>query len=208
VNGERDYTNIRGTQPNSTCISCHTANPGPGSNRNILANFQPQPMKVPELRNIYQKQLYTLHDSQSIDGFGMFHDGTISTLPDFLNQSVFPGYTTQQKIDIASYLLCFDTGTAPAVGFTITLTSANVGGQQQQAEWGTLQSQADASNIDLIARGTIQGRVHGLLYQTRNRNYVSDSGQQYTQSQLESFIEGGDTLSFMGVYPGTGTAKK
>ncbi len=208
VAGLRDYTNIPGTQPNSTCISCHTANPGPGSNRNILANFQPQPMKVPELRNMYQKQLYTLHDAQSIDGFGFLHDGTFSTLADFMNQNLFSGYTNQQKIDIVSYMQCFDSGTAPAVGFTITLTSANVGGQQQQTDWATLESQASAANIDLISRGTVQGRVTGLLYQPRNRTYTSAGGQTYTQSQLETFIEGGDTLSFMGVYPGTGSTKR
>ena len=117
----------------------------------------------------------------------------------------FTSYTTQQKTDMSSFLLCFDTGTAPAVGFTITLTSANVNNQQEQSYWATLQSQAAVPNIDLIGRGTIMGQIHGLLYQPATNNYITDTNVQYTQQQLQALIEGGDTISFMGVYPGTGT---
>ncbi len=204
VSGQKDFLNVAGTM-GSTCNACHTSNPGPGSDRLVFQpSIFPQPMKVPELRNIYQKLLYTRHNSTSIDGFGLEHDGTFSTLSDFLGQSIFTGYTDKQKTDMAGYLLCFDTGTAPAVGYTITLTSANVNNQQEQDDWATLQSQAAAGNADLIGRGTIQGQVHGLLYQPSQRNYLSDNRTTYTQKQLTSFIQRGDTLSFMGVYPGTG----
>jgi len=91
------------------------------------------------------------------------------------------------------------------VGFTLTLTKANVTNSLAQTAWATLQSQALAGNNDLIARGTIQHQVHGLLYQPLTNNYLSDTGLLYTQAQLQTFILAGDTLSFMGVYPGTGT---
>jgi hypothetical protein len=165
-----------------------------------------QPLKVPELRNIYQKQLYTRHDSSSIDGFGMDHDGTFSTLTDFLTQSVFDGYTSKQKTDMTGYALCFDTGTAPAVGFSITVTASNVTNQHAQNAWALLQSQASVGNADLIARGTIQGQVHGLVYQPTKNSYLADDHAEYTKHQLQTFLEGGDTLSFIGVYPGTGIA--
>jgi len=205
VNGDTDYLTIKGTgQPPRACNDCHTANPGPGSNRLILAFFKPQPLKDVQLRNVYQKLLYTKHVSESIDGFGIEHDGNISAASDLLGQSTFSGYTSQQKTDIISYLLCFDTGTAPAVGFAITLTAANVNNSTEQTDWTTLQSQAAAANVDLIARGTIQGSVHGLLYQPATANYRSDTNATYTKAQLQSYILGGDTLTFMGVYPGTG----
>jgi hypothetical protein len=121
-----------------------------------------------------------------------------------LNLSLFH-YTQQQKTDLIAYLLCFDTGTAPAVGYTITLTAANVNGRKQQSDWSTLQSQAAAGNVDLIARGTLRGRIHGLLYQPSQNNYISDTLTLYTRVQLQALITHGDTLSFMGVYPGTGT---
>jgi hypothetical protein len=117
----------------------------------------------------------------------------------------FAAYTVTEKTDISAYLLSFDTGTAPTVGFTLTLTKANVTNSLAQTAWATLQSQALAGNNDLIARGTIQHQVHGLLYQPLTNNYLSDTGLLYTQAQLQTFILAGDTLSFMGVYPGTGT---
>lgn len=204
VTGLTDYLTIHGTgNPPRTCNSCHTADPGPGSNRRVTLCCKPQPLKVPDLENLYQKLLYTRHSSESIDGFGMEHDGNISVASDLLDLPFF-NYTTQQKTDMIAYLLCFDTGTAPAVGYTITLTAANVLNQKEQNDWTTLQSQAAGANIDLIARGTIQGQLHGLLYQPAQNNYISDTNSLYTQTQLEAFIEGGDTLSFMGVYPGTG----
>jgi len=202
--GENDFMNVHGTGGKFTCNQCHTANPGPGSNLIILAGLGPQPMKTPQLRNMYQKQLYTRHNRQSIDGFGFAHDGQSATINDFLAPVKFK-YTSQQKQDMTAYMMCFDTGTAPAVGYTITFTSANIDNQQLGKNWSTLQSQAVVGKSDLIARGTIQGQVHGLLYQPSNQIYLSDDNSEYTQSQLQSFIRNGDTLSFMGVYPGTGT---
>jgi len=204
VQGLVDYLTIPGSgRPKKTCQHCHTADPGPGSNR-LVITFPQQPIKVSQLRNIYQKLLYTRHNAESIDGFGMEHDGNISLPSDLLDEPIFH-YTPQQKTDITAYLLCFDTGTAPAVGFTITLTAANVNNNKEQSEWATLQSQAAAANADLIARGTIQRQVHGMLYQPGSNNYVSDTHALYTQAELQALIENGDTLSFMGVYPGTGS---
>jgi YVTN family beta-propeller protein len=207
--GETDFLTLALSQstaggPAVTCNACHQADPGPGSNRQIVA-FQPQPLKNPELRNIYQKLLFTNAKPSSIDGFGMTHDGSVSTLPEFFTLAAFSLYSATDKIDMAAYMLSFDTGTAPAVGYTITLTKTTVTGLSGQAVWATLQSQAQAGNNDLIARGTIQQQVHGLLYQPLTNNYLSDTGAVYTQAQLINFILTGDTLSFMGVYPGTGT---
>jgi YVTN family beta-propeller protein len=211
VTGQSDFLTIAGTGTatmRGTCNQCHTSNPGPGSNRVIdsvmLGPVSPQPMKVPELRNVYQKLLFNTSAATTIDGFGLGHDGTFAGLAAFLSSPLFKTYTAVEKTDIIAYSLCFDTGTAPAVGYTITVTAAN--GATSATNWATLQSQASAGNIDLIARGTIQGQVHGLLYQTASSKYVSDTGTVYTQAQLESFIAAGDTLSFMGVYPGTGSA--
>jgi len=211
VTGQSDFLTIAGTGTatmKGTCNQCHTSNPGPGSNRVIdtvmLGPVTPQPMKVPELRNVYQKLLFTTSAATTIDGFGLGHDGTFAGLAAFLSSPLFKTYTASEKTDMIAYSLCFDTGTAPAVGYTITLTSATAG--TFSTNWATLQSQASAGNIDLIARGTIQGQVHGLLYQAASSNYISDTGTVYTQGQLEAFITAGDTLSIMGVYPGTGSA--
>jgi hypothetical protein len=84
--------------------------------------------------------------------------------------------------------------------------SANVANSAVQNDWNLLQSQAGAGNIDLIAQGTINGTLHGLMYFPGLSTYVSDTSTSYTQAQLQSLIQNGDVLSFMGVYPGTGSA--
>jgi YVTN family beta-propeller protein len=206
VNGQSDFLTVDGTEPTQqTCNSCHTSNPGPGSNRVIDPQFS-QPLKVPELRNIYQKLLFDRSAAETIDGFGLSHDGHDSGFADFLADPLFSGYTTAQKTDMGAYGVCFDTGTAPAVGFTLTLTTSTAGSSTVQTDWATLQSQASAGNIGLIARGTLHGVVHGLLYQPSAGNYISDTGALYTQAQLQALVVGGDTLSIMGVYPGTASA--
>jgi YVTN family beta-propeller protein len=212
VNGEIDFQTLVLTQPPqnpvgdlATCTSCHSAEPGPGSNR-LINPLVAQPMKTPQLRNIYQKLLFTKGSAASIDGFGLIHDGSSSTIPAFFTGPTFAAYSATEKLDLGAYLVSFDTGTAPAVGYTLTLTKTIVTGSSVQGEWATLQSQALSGNCDLIARGTIQGQLHGLLYQPSTHNYISDAGVVYTQAQLQTLILAGDTLSFMGVYPGTGTS--
>jgi YVTN family beta-propeller protein len=207
ANGETDFMTLTLMRDGQTCNDCHTANPGPGSDR-LLKPVHPQPLKVPELRNIYQKQLFNKNDARNIDGFGMTKDGEQSGVLDMLvSGPAFVNYSKAQKKDIAAYELCFDTGTAPAVGYTRTLTAANVTGAPIQSDWATLQSQAAAGNIDLIGRGTIQSQLHGLLYQPASGTYISDTNAAYTQTQLQGFVQAGDTISIMGVYPGTGTTQ-
>lgn len=211
--GLTDFLTVQATGPAAlTCNQCHLANPGPGSDREIqitptgMTEAALQPFKVPQLRNIYQKQLYTRHSATSIDGFGLAHDGTASGLSEFLRRPFFSAYTGTQRSDMTAQGLCFDTGTAPAVGYTITLNSANVTTPGLQSNWALLQSQAAAGNIDLIARGTLRHNVRGLLYQPSAANYITNAGTVFTQSDLQGLIAAGDTLSFMGVYPGTGSA--
>jgi DNA-binding beta-propeller fold protein YncE len=199
----------------ATCQACHTSDPGPGTSL-LIQPFKTtpalQPMKVPQLRALYQKELFSLSAAQTIDGFGLAHNGSEGTLADFLDGSAFAGYTETEKADIAAFMMNFDTGTAAAVGYTRTLTAANVTTSLIQADWALLQSQATAGNIDLIARGTITvngtPQLHGLLYQPSTNNYISDTSGlgPFTQAQLQTLILGGDTLSIMGKYPGTGTA--
>jgi hypothetical protein len=69
-----------------------------------------QPMKVPQLRAIYQKELFDRQATTTIDGFGLVHDGAWSNIAAFLQDTAFSGYTQTEKNDIAAYSLCFDTG--------------------------------------------------------------------------------------------------
>lgn len=212
INGQMDFLSVKiNSTPTNTCNSCHLSNPGPGSNFNIVTRANlPQPLKVPTLRNIYQKGHFSnAAGSQSIDGFGYASNGSNSTLIQVLDQPVLGGFSNnpQAQLDVAAFLLSFDTGTAPAVGYTRTVTSANVTADPSIAsDWALMQSQAAVPNIDLICKGTIQGKLHGCLYQPATGLYETDTTGlgPFTQAQLIGFIQAGDTLSIMGVPPGSG----
>jgi hypothetical protein len=212
VTGQVDFisVSIDGIDPNNTCNQCHTSNPGPGSNFYIVTRSNlPQPLKVPTLRNIYQKLNFSnVSGSSSIDGFGLATNGSMDSLFQVLSQPILGGFSNNQQAqrDVGAFLKSFDTGMAPAVGYTRTVTPANVASSSIVNDWALLQNQAGAGNIDLIAKGTIDGQLHGLLYVPATNNYQVDTTGlgPYTQAQLITFITAGDTLSVMGVPPGSG----
>ena len=197
---------------NLTCNMCHQANPGPGTDKTFTSGpvmQQPQTMKVPQLRTLYQKRFFNIAaGAVSLDGFGLTHDGTDPGLQAFLSRPVFTNFTndTVRKTNINAFLMCLDTGTAPAVGFTRTMTAANVAETSVTDDWAMLQSQAAASNIDLIAKGTIDGLSRGLVYDPVSNGYVSDKTDvgPFTQADLQAKIAGGDIISFTGVPVGSG----
>jgi hypothetical protein len=165
-----------------------------------------QPLKNPHLRNIYQKVLFTSGAPSTIDGFGINHTGEVPSLHTFFSSGSFAKYSATQKADMAAYMMSFDTGMAPAAGYARTVTPANVSNASVQQDLAMLVSQATAGNIDLIAKGTINGQIHGLLFQAVNNNFTTDTTGlgPFTPLQLGAKILAGDTLTFMGVPPGTG----
>src|SRR5205814_3396270 len=106
------------------CTTCHTGPPGPGSDSLIipaLALQESQDFKVPHLRAIYQKMRFNnAAGTNSIGGFGITHDGTDPSPQVLLSRPVFAliRNNTTIKNDLAAFLQCFDTGTAPALGCT------------------------------------------------------------------------------------------
>jgi DNA-binding beta-propeller fold protein YncE len=194
------------------CATCHLAPPGPGSDRLIIASNllqESQDFKVPQLRAIYQKVHFNnAPGTNSIGGFGFTHDGTDPTLQVFLSRPVFVNIrsNTVIKNNLAAFVQCFDTGTAPAVGYARTLTMANVGSAAISNDWALLESQAALTNIDLIVKGTLGGVRHGFLYQPALNTYRLDTTKlgAFTHGQLVTNIQGGDTLTLMGVPPGAG----
>ena len=202
-----------GPPPGATCTGCHALNNGLGTDlafrpANELA--EPQIFKTPHLRSQYQKTGFNnAPGASSIDGFGFAHNGSSSTLTGFLSLPFFGGLAnnTVAKNNIAAFMLCFDTGTAPAVGYTRTVTQANANDAGITSDWNLLQNQATIGNINLIAKGIIDGRQTGLLYRPGTNDYQSDriGIGPFTQTQLRDKVIAGGTLSVMGVFPGTGT---
>lgn len=214
---------------NVSCLTCHNRDAavqlpvGPGTPRLIMADVRlsdSQHVKVPHLRNLYQKTGFTnTPGATSITGFGFSHDGRDATLFDQFTAPRFGILTNDNatsgrvRSNLVALLLCFDTGMAPAVGYARTLNSANVNSASVSNEWTLLERQASqrfrdpfflggaVTNTSLIAHGTIEGRRRSLLYQPASDHYLTDRSDTgpFTRSELTARVAAGDTLTLMGV---------
>jgi hypothetical protein len=193
------------------CTTCHELPPGPGSRNPIRPSGEDgtfQNIKMPHMLNVYQRLgMNRTAGADSIGGFGLMHDGQEQSIGSFLSRSFFGSIPNTTKSNLAAFLMCFDTGTAPAVGYTRTATAGSISGLSLSNDWVLLETQAAAgTNIDLVVKGTIDGKLHGLLYQPLTGNYLLDStnGTPMTKAQLVNKVSTGDTLTLMGVPPGSG----
>jgi YVTN family beta-propeller protein len=199
-------------KPDFKCNTCHKADPGPGTTRIIAPPRLPaqtQSLKVPHLRNVYQKLNFrAFPGSKTIDGVGLNSDGVMPNLFALLSASVFENFAndTVRKLNLQAFLLCFDTGTAPAVGYAVTVDLVGIRDPRNLQDIVTLHQQAASGNIDLIAKGTLDGQIRGLLYDPASGNWEADEAAVGPQTflQLAAKVRLGDTLTFMGVPPGSG----
>lgn len=196
-----------------TCNGCHAAASfGTGTNGQVInhtALQESQDMKVPQLRNLYKKTGFTdLPGVTNKRGFAFTHDGSVDNLFDFLH---FPGFSfpngDADRRDVEAFLLDFDTGVAPAVGFQLTFDGTNNADPVALARVDTLRGQAEASpgNCDLIARGRAGGQPRGWAYQGAGQ-WKSDKSAEgpIGTSQLIALAGRGSELTLTGVPRGSG----
>ena len=217
VLGRATYiTNLYQPSQGLACNTCHSL---PTGSDRLIDPDQVLPgsqgFKVAQLRDIYQKTGLNrtrgtpATGTNSIGGFGFQHDGKFQDLFAFLSQSVFGAFASDsvRKSNVQAFVLCFDTGMAPTVGYSRTVLASNVNTTSLSNDWSLLETQAAFStNIDLVVKGTMDGVRHGLLYQPGPNNYKPDSTNltTLTRAQLVAKILAGDRLTVMGVPPGSG----
>ncbi len=188
-----------GTPNVLTCISCHvidpngnpgTAAPGFFGTTGLSAfDFSPQLLKVPHLRNLYQKVgMFGNPESpgfvpgdndfkgDQVRGFGFLHDGTVDTVFRFHHGLSFSTLFTGtgnggfpegpagelQRRQVEAFVLAFPTNLAPIVGQQITLTAASAPAASARVE--LLRQRADAGECELVAKTEIAGREVGFWY--------------------------------------------
>jgi DNA-binding beta-propeller fold protein YncE len=194
-----------------SCNRCHAV--PTGSTPTIVAAAaleESQDFKVPHLRNVYQKlNVNFAPGAVSVGGFGLIHDGIDPDLFTFLSRDVFGTFATDtvRKRNLDAFVQCFDTGTAPTVGYARTLTAQNIDTGTRPGDWNLLEGQATVGNVNLVIKGTIDGRFRGFIYQTAGGTYRPDTTNltAMTRGELRAKVLAGDTITIMGVPPGTGT---
>jgi hypothetical protein len=70
-------------------------------------------VKVPQIRNMYEKDGFILTKPQSRAGFGYTSDGAIDTLPRFLSIRAFHPESDQEVADLLALILCFSGSEMP-----------------------------------------------------------------------------------------------
>jgi len=223
----------RSVFPRRTCISCHSIDPakglfgtpGPGTPdlAGPSAGTPAEPMKVPHLRNLYQKigmfgssvadGAIAESAGPQVRGFGFGHSGDQATLFHFLSFPLFL-LTDDQQADIEAFLLAFPGRFAPIVGQQVTLTASN---SAEVAPWiDLLAARADApqptiddplgTECDLVVKGVVDRRERGWL-RTADGHFRPDRAEEpeLSDTDLRSLAtSAGAALTYTCVPPGSG----
>ena len=218
------------------CNGCHTLDPAQGffgTNGDQSFEAEPQIIKVPQLRNLYQKVgMFGMlavpfvnsgnngPQGPQIRGFGFLHDGSIDTLFRFFNARVFDedgmvGFNggDSQRNDVVALMMAFDSDLAPVVGQQVTLRSDNAGEVGPRID--LLLARASTpfvsrlvgqgrNECDLVARVRVAGRVRGYLW--REERFVpDDGGGALRDTELRNLARNsGQEITYTCVPPGAG----
>ncbi len=210
------------------CNTCHTV-PITTSREMAQAGLTGgvQEMKNPHLRNAYQKigafgvaansipnnffgtsflgqQLV----GDQVRGFGFSHDGSVSTIFNFLNNGTFVtaggAAGTAQRQNLEAFILATDTGLRPIVGQQVTLTESNAA--VVGARIDLLIARAAAGDADVIVKGVSGGQARGW-YQTAAGTFRPDRASEplLSDASLRSLAATpGQPLTYTAAPPGSG----
>ena len=193
----------------ATCTTCHRI-PG-GTNQNLVEGVfvnQVQHMRVPHLRNLYRKRGFNRQAGQASKlGFGFTHDGSVDTLEHMLQGPQFVAWPNGVKDDLVAYLEVFDTGTAPLVGYQITVDDTTILAPDVAAEIERLRLRTAAGDIDLVVRGRLGGTESAWLYDPVAQTFAPDRSTlpALSFSGMLATVQPGDGLTFTGVTPNSGS---
>jgi DNA-binding beta-propeller fold protein YncE len=192
-----------------TCNSCHALPLGTDG----FSSFEgeQQEFKIPHLRNAYQKVGMFASAGTQVRGFGYLHDGSVATVFNFLQASVFNfgtgGAANTNRRNVEAFVDSLDTGLKPAVGQQVSVTSTSVSDANVIARIDLLVGQDDLNNCELVAKGVVGGQARGWVYAGGN-NFRSDrlSEALLDKTALRQLAStSGQELVFTCVPPGSGT---
>jgi DNA-binding beta-propeller fold protein YncE/mono/diheme cytochrome c family protein len=214
----------------ANCNGCHTLDREQGFfGTSGASTFENEAMefKVPHLRNAYQKvgmfgeaptNFFPNADGSfmgdQVRATGFLHDGSVSTVFNFLGAGVFSLNDTEQR-QLEAFIMEFDSDLAPIVGQQATLTASSGTDTLQRVD--LLIARADAvyyvdpasgpvKECDLIVKGVLDGVYRGWLYAGSDTFTSDDVGEPpWSKSELLAVADvPGQALTFTCVPPGSG----
>lgn len=163
----------------STCNGCHRLNVtlNQFGTDGTMATEGPsveEDMKIPHLRNMYQKvgmfafnsQTNTPHLGDQIRGFGFDNSGAHGSIFDFLSEDVFTLNDADTRL-VEELSLAFPSEMPPIVGQQVTITPQNRGRTDIQNRLDLLVARAQITSprpeCDLVASTTAEGQSVGYV---------------------------------------------
>ncbi len=227
------------------CVTCHTLSTGAGTNRRLVgAQFQPFPggpngedhlaivsvdgstnvsIKVPHLRNLYEKVGFDTTQTINTAGFGFLHDGSVDSIARFVNEPVFDLASDQETADMVAFMLAFSGSDLPigsfsnvlelrgpnsldtraAVGAQVTFDGTNNADAGDVALLQSMMTLANSGDVGLIAKGVRGGELRGYEYVGPNAFQSDRSSEAVNALVLRNGSGQGEEMTFTVVPNGT-----
>ncbi|MEQ1861407.1 MAG: hypothetical protein ABMA13_15905 [Chthoniobacteraceae bacterium] len=183
------------------CAVCHELPRGTNNNIDLHQEVgASQPIKTPPLATTYQRIFFNPRTGQqSLSGFGMNHDGTGFALPTAHPYVLDTLSTPADFADVTAFVMCFDSGTAPAVGDSVTVDATSA----PLDEIARMETANQAGAADLVVEGTIGGERRHFVFSRALQQYVPGvfGEAPLSRGALLAALSGDDTLTFLGVQP-------
>jgi YVTN family beta-propeller protein len=232
------------------CVTCHTLPTGTGTDTFFdqlgpaglrFTDLPPDPvtgnrhtmlvsidgstnvtLKVPQLRNLYDKVGMDLTHTTSRAGFGFSPDGAIDSIERFVAEEVFDVASDQEVANLTAFLLCFSGSGLPegryevlrleppgrpgkdshaAVGWQFTLKNPN---DNYAALQSVLTYDTNSSRIEMVAHVLRDGVMRGFL-RVSSLNWQPDrEGDTISFTALRQYASPETPITFTVVPQGTG----
>jgi len=229
------------------CSTCHAMPSGLGTDTLLNGAFVYQPiaagpngerhhalvnidgttnvsMKVPQLRNLYEKLGFDMTQQLNTRGAGFVHDGAVDTIQRFISEPVFNLTNNTQVANMVAFMLAFSGSDLPsgsptglleppgtasrdshaAVGRQTTLVSAGSPAPGQLTLIGSMHTLANALKVDVIVKGRQGGQSRGYLYLGGGQYQSDRSAETLSSAALQALASPGSELTYSVVPRGTG----
>ncbi|MCY2960558.1 MAG: hypothetical protein NTY35_10375 [Planctomycetota bacterium] len=236
VQGMSDYRTLA-LDGGIRCVTCHTLPTGAGTDYQLVGGtLQPFPVgangehhlalvsqdgstnvsiKIPQLRDGYEKTGFQLTQLVSTRGFGVLHDGSVDSLERFVSEPVFSVTSDQQVANLVAFVKSISGSDLPAgstnpanlqppgppskdthalVGRQVTLAAAPT--PAQSATLAQFTGQADLSRVGLIAKGYSGGIARGWAYLGSGTWQSDRASSTTTTTALQNGAAPGSEITF------------
>lgn len=229
------------------CATCHTLPAGVGPNGTIVGlQFQTIPpgpngelhhavvsvdgstnvtMKIPQLRNLYERVGFETTQTSNQAGFGFLHDGSVDSIARFVTEPVFSLASDQEVADMVAFMLAFSGSDLPqgsplnplelpgppskdthaAVGRQTTLVDAAGASPAQLALIASMVALAESDAVGLIVKGRVGGVARGYAYVGGGMCQSDRAAETVTIADLQNAATIGGELTFTVVPAGSET---